>query len=405
MSRLLFTEMEIYGIPCFVSALEADGQILELNFEPKSQKSILGNIYVGQVEKIVPNIQSAFIQIQKGISCYYSLKEQETAIYAQAHSHPHLVQGDQILVQVAKEAMKGKVPRVTTKLNFTGTYLILTTDSDALSYSAKLSLQERKRVRALLDTLPARRCGIIVRTNAKEGSDQQILEEYRQLHRRLDQVLLYGKSRTCFSLLDEADSFFQRSLRNTYTEGLEKIVTDIPQLYQELTEPAYWKSQEPSPVRLYKDSLLPMHKLYRLERVMEEMQREKVWLKSGGFLVIQQTEAFVSIDVNSGKFAGRKKAEETYRKINLEAAAQIAYQLRLRNLSGIILIDFINMARPEHREELLHVLQKHLRRDPVKAIVVDMTKLNIVEVTRKKMRCPLQESFRTLQFQSTQKAR
>lgn len=112
--------------------------------------------------------------------------------------------------------------------------------------------------------------------------------------------------------------------------------------------------------------------------------------------MIQQTEAFVSIDVNSGKFAGKKKAEETYRKINLEAAAQIARQLRLRNLSGIILIDFINMDNSDHKEELLHVLQKYLRKDPVKGVVVDMTKLNIVEVTRKKVRRPLFEDLSEL---------
>ena len=149
-------------------------------------------------------------------------------------------------------------------------------------------------------------------------------------------------------------------------------------------------------LRFYEDSLLPLYKLYRLETALEEIASEKVWLKSGGYLVIQQTEAFVSIDVNSGKFAGKKKAEETYRKINLEAAAQIARQLRLRNLSGIILIDFINMDNSDHKEELLHVLQKYLRKDPVKGVVVDMTKLNIVEVTRKKVRRPLFEDLSEL---------
>lgn len=129
---------------------------------------------------------------------------------------------------------------------------------------------------------------------------------------------------------------------------------------------------------------------------MEEIRHEKVWLKSGGFLVIQQTEAFVSIDVNSGKFTGRKKMQETYRKINLEATGEIARQLQLRNLSGLILIDFINMENPDHQDELFHVLQKHLRRDPVKAKAVDITPLHILEMTRKKVRKPVIEELREL---------
>lgn len=130
--------------------------------------------------------------------------------------------------------------------------------------------------------------------------------------------------------------------------------------------------------------------------VLEEVQKQKVWLKSGGFLVIQQTEAFVSIDVNSGKFTGKKKAEETYRKINLEAAGEIARQLRLRNLSGIILIDFINMENPDHQDELFHVLQKYLRKDSVKAKAVDITPLHILEMTRKKVRRPLSEDLKEI---------
>ena len=186
-------------------------------------------------------------------------------------------------------------------------------------------------------------------------------------------------------------------MHNTYTEGLEEIVTDDPQIYLNLQELLHMeRTLDISLLRFYEDSLLPLYKLYRLETALEEIASEKVWLKSGGYLVIQQTEAFVSIDVNSGKFAGKKKAEETYRKINLEAAAQIARQLRLRNLSGIILIDFINMDNSDHKEELLHVLQKYLRKDPVKGVVVDMTKLNIVEVTRKKVRRPLFEDLSEL---------
>ena len=166
-------------------------------------------------------------------------------------------------------------------------------------------------------------------------------------------------------------------------------MTDIPDIYESISAYLHhYGPEEKEKLRLYQDSLLPLYKLHRLEAALEEIQREKIWLDSGGFLVIQQTEAFVSIDVNSGKYTGKKKAEETFRKINLEAAREIVRQLRLRNLSGIILIDFINMENPDHQDELFHVLQKYLRKDPVKGKAVDITPLHILEMTRKRCGVP-----------------
>ena len=183
-------------------------------------------------------------------------------------------------------------------------------------------------------------------------------------------------------------------MRDIYSRDLEEIVTDVPEIHQKLSSYLQdFKPEELEKLRLYDDMLLPLYKLYRLETALEEVEREKIWLNSGGFLVIQQTEAFVSIDVNSGKYTGKKKAEETYRKINLEAAGEIARQIRLRNLSGIILIDFINMENPDHTDELFHVLQKHLRKDPVKCRAVDITPLHILEMTRKKVRRPVAEEL------------
>ena len=183
----------------------------------------------------------------------------------------------------------------------------------------------------------------------------------------------------------------------TNTKELEEIVTDIPEFYDRIKESLEQQdSDEIRLLHLYQDKLLPLYKLYNLEGAFDEICHEKVWLKSGGFLVIQQTEAFVSIDVNSGKYTGKKKAEETYRKINLEAAEEIARQIRLRNLSGIILVDFINMKNPDHQEELFHVLQKYLRRDPVKTRAVDITPLHILEMTRQKVNRPVIEDMRML---------
>ena len=167
------------------------------------------------------------------------------------------------------------------------------------------------------------------------------------LKKQYEKVAVHGRNRTCYSLLYEAEPFYLAAVRDVYTRDLDEIVTDIPEIHEKIF--AYLSEFQPDKLEIlkrYQDKLLPLYKLYSLEGVIDEVCHEKIWLKSGGFLVIQQTEAFVSIDVNSGKYTGKKKAEETYRKINLEAAAEIARQIRLRNLSGIILVDFINMEKP-----------------------------------------------------------
>lgn len=242
--------------------------------------------------------------------------------------------------------------------------------------------------------LKSRGYGLIARTNAAEASKEEFLHELFCLKKTYEKAAVSGQNRTCFSLLYEAEPFYVAAVRDVYSRNLEEIITDIPEIYEKLQE--YLKDfipDELEKLKFYEDKLLPVYKLYRLEHALEEVQQEKIWLKSGGFLVIQQTEAFVSIDVNSGKYTGKKKAEETYRKINLEASEEIARQIRLRNLSGIILIDFINMQNPDHQDELFHVLQKYLRKDPVKARAVDITPLHILEMTRKKVRKPVREEI------------
>lgn len=389
--------MEIEGILCDYTALIDHNQLLEFHFQPVSQKSILDNIYVGQVENLVKNIHGAFIKIDKDTPCYYNLKEQNTAIYASIKKSDQMVPGDQVLVQVCRDAMKSKQPAVTTNLSFKGKYLVLTTGKKGIGLSGKLMEEEKRILRKWLEEETATEYGLVVRTNARDASKEELLKELQILKKRLEKVLHFGVSRTCFSLLEEREPFYLSMLQNTYTRELEEIITDIPTLREQIV--SYLTEKQPEDLerfRYYEDPLLPMLKLYGIEKKFSDLFQEKVWLKSGGFLVIQPTEALVSIDVNTGKFVGKKKAEETYRKINLEAAEEIARQLRARNLSGIILIDFINMSNPDHNEELLHVLQKHLRKDPTKTIVHDMTKLNLIEVTRKKVERPLAEELAAL---------
>lgn len=393
--------MEIHGVPCTVAALSEEERIVEIRLESDQEKSILGNIYTGQVENIASNIQAAFVQIEPGKRCYYSLAEAQRAVFSAGRKgNGPLRPGDELLVQVSRDAMKGKLPALTSNLNFTGRYLVLTTGDKKFGLSSKLALEDRHRLSGWLKEeaeRPDKEFGIIVRTNAADASKEEILKELEWLKSRYHKAVVQGRNRTCFSLVLETEPFYVAAVRDAYGRDLDEIITDVP----EIREMILGYLEEISPelkekLRFYQDKLLPLYKLYRVETALDAIQKEKVWLNSGGFLVIQQTEAFVSIDVNSGKYTGKKKMEETFRKINLEAAAEIGRQLRLRNLSGIILIDFINMENPDHRDELFHVLQKLLRKDPIKSRAIDITPLHILEMTRKKVRRPVIEDIREL---------
>ena len=388
-------------MPCTVAALSEEERIVEIRLESDQGKSILGNIYTGQVENIASNIQAAFVQIEPGKRCYYPLAEAQRAVFSAGRKGKGpLRPGDELLVQVSRDAMKGKLPALTSNLNFTGRYLVLTTGDKKFGLSSKLSQEDRHRLSGWLREeaeRPDKEFGIIVRTNAADASKEEILKELEWLKSRYHKAVVQGRNRTCFSLVLETEPFYVAAVRDAYGRDLDEIITDVP----EIREMILGYLEEISPelkekLRFYQDKLLPLYKLYRVETALDAIQKEKVWLNSGGFLVIQQTEAFVSIDVNSGKYTGKKKMEETFRKINLEAAAEISRQLRLRNLSGIILIDFINMENPDHRDELFHVLQKLLRKDPVKSRAIDITPLHILEMTRKKVRRPVIEDIREL---------
>ena len=386
---------------CTVAALSEEERIVEIRVESDQEKSIFGNIYTGQVENIASNIQAAFVQIEPGKRCYYPLAEAQRAVFSAGRKgNGPLRPGDELLVQVSRDAMKGKLPALTSNLNFTGRYLVLTTGDKKFGLSSKLAQEDRHRLSGWLKEeaeRPDKEFGIIVRTNAADASKEEILKELEWLKGRYHKAVVQGRNRTCFSLVLETEPFYVAAVRDAYGRDLDEIITDVP----EIREMILGYLEEISPelkekLRFYQDKLLPLYKLYRVETALDAIQKEKVWLNSGGFLVIQQTEAFVSIDVNSGKYTGKKKMEETFRKINLEAAVEISRQLRLRNLSGIILIDFINMENPDHREELFHVLQKLLRKDPIKSRAIDITPLHILEMTRKKVRRPVIEDIREL---------
>ena len=262
-----------------------------------------------------------------------------------------------------------------------------------LFFSNKIKWPELKEaIQTRYDELGYDGFGFIIRTNAMHASIESIFEEiefFRNLWIATSDLRIYRK---CFSLLYQAPSSYISSIRDGYHNEVGWIVTDDERIYKEIKD--YLEVYQPEDIhklKLHDGSVTTLKVLYNVDRDLERVLSEKVWLKSGGYLIIQPTEALVSIDVNSGKYVSKKEAQKEYLKINLEAAKEISHQIRLRNLSGIIIVDFINMQSAESKETLIKAFEEELAEDPIKTTLVDMTKLNLVEITRKKGRRPLHE--------------
>lgn len=373
--------------------LFAEQRAVEILFERGDAKSFLGNIYVGKVADIVPNIRAAFVEIEDRVPCYYSLEENPQPFFVSRKNASRLAAGDEILVQVSRESVKTKAPTVTSNISLTGRYLVLTTGKKYVGVSAKIDKSRREELLALTEPFLDERYGWIVRTNAAEASAKEIEQEARELSERCGRLFQTAPHRPCRSCLYQSPAPWLEQIRDLYDTEYEQILTDDEVLYEELKN--YLREFYPSRLNVlsfYQDRLLPLQKLYPVQSAFEEAQRERVWLKSGAYLVIQPTEALTVIDVNTGK-CGQGKAKDAFYKINLEAARETARQMRLRNLSGIILVDFINMDSKEQESSLLGELSAELQKDPVRACVVDMTKLGLVEITRKRVRKTLAEKM------------
>lgn len=378
--------------------LEND-EIVEIHCAPADEESagrhLLGNIYVGKVKNIVPNIGAAFVEIESGVNCYYDMKDAEHAVFTHKIGKKPLCIGDELVVQISKEAVKTKAPTVTGNISFTGRYAVLTHGNTRIGVSSKIPKKVREEYKERLRQFQNDRFGIIVRTNAKDAPFQDVLDEISRLKAEYEKIMSAAPTRVCFSCLRSAPPSYISDLKNVYMEGMEEIIVGDPELYTRIQ--AFFAAEIPEKedlLRLYDDSAFPLGKLYSTQTAIEKALREKVWLRNGGYLVIQPTEALTVIDVNSGKSAGKGKNEEGILKINLEAAREAARQIRLRNLSGIIIIDFINLESEENVGLLLKEFRMRLAGDPIQTTFVDITPLNLVEVTRKKVHRPLYEQIR-----------
>ena len=374
-----------------LSLLIRDNHILSVQVQ-RSDDHMVGNIYVGRVQNISENIGAAFIDLGGGCLTFLPLSEAKHAFIVNRKADGPIKAGDEVLVQITKEPMKTKLAGVTTALSLAGRYVVVgwrgTQPSGMIQVSSKLSRKHQVSFRSMeaLQEIAAN-YQLIVRTNAAQlDSFEPLVAEAQALAAQLAHLIDIGDKRTCYSCLHREKPEYLSFIENAYTSEYDEIITDLPEIYQEL--------KVNIPLRLYEDSILPLYKLYSLETRIQELLNRKVWMKSGAYLVIEPTEALISIDVNSGKCEHGRNVEETFLRINMEAAETIAMHLRARNLSGMILVDFINLHKKEHVQQLMEYMKNLLKKDNVPADVIDMTGLGLMEITRKKVNPSFYEQYK-----------
>lgn len=379
MSKLILTRLS----GRIVSAVWNGNQVVSLSLSGTDSQAAVGDIYLGRVKSMAKNISAAFIEIAGGQICYCNLPK----------TAAKLKPGDELLVQVTREAVKTKDAVVSRELSLSGKYAVLAENGGRIAVSSKITDKKRREsLQALMMPLCEGEAGFILRTNSGEAAEEEILREAERLLGEWKSLREKAQFRTCFTKLYGGIPEYLKLMQDLPARELTDIVTDQKDLFEEAQ--AYLSSCQPEDAEklcYYEDPLLALPKLYSLETVWERALQKRVWLKSGGYLVIEPTEALTVIDVNTGKYDGHKNREETFYLINREAAREIAFQLRLRNLSGIIVVDFIDMESEEKRLSLMRELEEWLKKDPIKTVLVEMTKLHLVEITRKKIRKPIYE--------------
>ena len=379
-----------------------DGKVAQIQAQPEDAGSLLGDIYVGKVRNIVKNINAAFVEYEQGKMGYLSLDAKVCPIHTDGvvSDGTRVLIGDEIIVQIEREAVKTKPPTLSGTLNFPGKYVVLIYGEKTVSISSKIKDAERKQqLREFLRNNIDGDYGFVARTNCKDASDEKILKEIAFLKQQLENIKKFGVHRAKFNCLYHAPDAYLCDIRDSYDSLLESIITDDDEIFNRIMEFAkIYQPEDIKKIKRWDNADGKLDAVYDVTKTLEHALMPKVWLKNGGYLVIQPTEALVSIDVNTGKAISKKKdVQKTFLKVNLEAATQIAKQLRLRNLSGMILIDFIDMKDADYNKQLMDRLRTEFAKDPVKTILVDMTKLGLVEVTRKKVRKSLDEQIKDAQ--------
>lgn len=360
----------------------------------QEEESLLNSIFVARVDNIVPNIKAAFVRISPKQVCYLPLEDVQAPLYVKKQSElKKLSIGDEIVVQVVKDAIKTKEPVVSTKLTLAGKYCVLTTENTSLGVSKKITGEHHLQMSELLSTNVSEQAkeygfGMIVRTNALEATEEELIRDLTETMERFISLKEKSAHQTAFAILEKPEAPYIQKLKTADLTALDNICTDEEDIFAEI-EGKLPYLKEKGFLKLYKDDKVSLGTLYNFRGSVDKLVEKRVWLKSGANIIIEQLETMTVIDINSGKNVS--KNETAILEINKEAAIEIARQLRLRNISGMIIIDFINMKSKEYMEELICTLKEQIKQDSVTCTFMDVTKLGLVELTRKKTYKSLRE--------------
>lgn len=363
--------------------------------EKNAEDAKIGDIFAAKVVNVAKQINAAFIDYAPNKKGYLPIVPGYVPVLTNRRYDGRILAGDEILVQLEKEAVRTKEPVFTMNLSLAGRYSVVSYANTSKSVSKKCTKTQREQLRAVIPQDIA--YGVVIRTGAAallEDSLQPVRDEIMDLNNRMSTLLQEGIHRTCYSRIWQSPPSYLINMRDERA-GYQQIITDSGRLYDELKDFAslYMPEQLPN-ISLYQDNSYPLQKLYRVETQLDELLSPKVWLKSGAYLVIEKTEAMYVIDVNSGKNITKKDNGAYIYQINMEAAGEIMRQIRLRNLSGMILVDFINMEDKEKDAALLQELRALAKKDRILTAAVDITALGLVEITRKKTTKSLYEQLK-----------
>lgn len=397
-------------------ALLEGGSVVEFYVERSLEKSIIGNIYKGRVTRVLPGLQAAFVDIGLERTAFihaadiynqvtdYELMmlsadtesetagekpEKDTEYYPSAswNIEDLLHEGQDIIVQASKEPLGTKGARLTSYITLAGRNLVLMPMTEHVGVSRRIEdEEERRRLNKIIEAVKPPEVGFIART-ASEGVDvAKIQVEMDFLIKMWGNLQKKAASAPVPSLIYEDLDIALRAARDLFAKEVDRLIIDSPEECQRILN--FMETFAPhlkAAVELY-TNITPIFDTYGIEVEMARALEKKVWLKSGGYIVIEMTEALTAIDVNTGRFVGKRDLEETILKTNLEAVKESAYQLRLRNIGGLIIIDFIDMKREKHREEVFNALREALRKDKSKTTILKMSELGLIEMTRKRTR-------------------
>ena len=361
-------------------------------------RSMVGNVYLGRVQNVLPGMEAAFVDIGRGRNAVLYAGEVNYSDEDLEGPAPRIEQvlksGQSILVQVTKDPMGGKGSRLTAQISLPGRYLVLVPNSQVSGISRRLPDDERRRLKAIVKKLKPESHGLIVRTAAYGASEEALAADVSRLVEEWESIQKRSKKAKAPYLLYEEPELTVRVVRDLFTDGeFKEIVTDSPRIHERVHE--YLADVAPDLLEKvhFRQGKLPVFEEYHvIEQIHKGLDR-KVWLPSGGYLVIERTEAMTVIDVNTGKHVGKRNLEETVVKTNLEAASEVARQLRLRDIGGIIIIDFIDMLLEDNKAQVRDTLQEAMAQDKTRSQVFDIGPLGLLEVTRKRVSAGLLESF------------